>query len=77
MATATETKPKAAKAIVTTKIAADGVVHVLAKSAHDQLDRAYELVALLAKVPEWHEVAEAAMEPLGKVIDLTRKAVKP
>lgn len=71
-ATATETKPKAAKAVVTTKVTAAGVVNELAKSSHAQLDRAYELVHLLCNVPAWAEKANAALESLGELVDVTR-----
>lgn len=72
MATATEAKPKAPKAIVTTKVTSDGVVNELAKSSFGQLDRTYELVHLLCNVPAWAEKANAALGSLGELLDATR-----
>jgi len=73
MATATaETKPKAAKAIVTSKLTADGVKNTLAKGIHDRMKRMSGDIALLAKVPEWKDKADAASKALTELINVTR-----
>lgn len=68
MATATETKPKAARTIVTTRITTSGVKAVLAKSALDQLERAMELCGTLEHVPQFAEQAKAAREALDVLV---------
>jgi type IV secretory pathway protease TraF len=71
MATATMSKPKAARTIVSTKITVDGVQTTLSKSAGDTIGRAMDLCSQLRNVPTLTEKADAAHAAL----DTLRKAV--
>lgn len=68
MATATASKPKAPRTIVSTKVTATGVELKLAASVVKQLAGARELCRSLEKVPEYGHYAAQAIEGISGII---------
>lgn len=67
MATATASKPKAARTIVSTKVTADGVKTVLSKSATDTIDRMMDLCTALKNIDRLQPFASDVSEALDKL----------
>ncbi len=69
MTTATATKSKSARSIMTAKLTAQGVKTALSKSAADQLERTQLLCEHLENVPQCKEWANAAAVALSALLD--------
>ncbi len=68
MTTATATKPKTERTIVSMKLTATGVKTVLASSAESQLQNALDLCRKLATVEQFKEHADKAIEGLLGIV---------
>ena len=67
--TATATKPKAARSIVTTKVTTNGVKTVLEKSVQEQIGKMATLCDQLSSLPDHGERFKAAANALEGVLD--------
>lgn len=77
MATATASKPKAPRTIVSTKITEKGVETKIAASVLEQFERSRDLLVLLRQVHDYTELAGQAHDSLNALLAKTNGTTSP